>query len=75
MKLNYQPSESTVRPEETSFDGHDVRLVRNIVEEECEQTSGEKITYFTYEEAVLSPTEFQVYTNFMMMQSFFKSQE
>ncbi len=75
MKLNYHPSESTIRPEETSFDGQDVRLVRNIVEEEREQSSGEKITYFTYEEAVLSPVEFQVYTNFMMLQSFFNSQE
>ena len=71
MKLNYHPSESTVRPEETSFDGVDVRLVRNIVEEEREQSSGEKVTYFTYEEAVLSPTEFQVYISFMLMQNHF----
>lgn len=74
MKLNYHPSESMVRPEEASFDGWDVRLVRNIVEEEREQFSGEKVTYFTYEEAVLSPIEFQVYTNFMMLQGRF-SQE
>lgn len=74
MKLNYHPSESTVRPEEASFDGCDVRLVRNIVEEEREQSSGEKVTFFTYEEAVLSPIEFQVYTNFMMLQGRF-SQE
>ena len=74
MKLNYHPSESTVRPEETRFDGCDVRLVRNIVEEEREQSSGEKVTFFTYEEALLSPIEFQVYTNFIMLQDHF-SQE
>lgn len=68
MELSYNNSESTVRPQNISFDTYGVRLVRNITEV-IRNNGHEDVTYYVYEEAVLTHAEFQTYTNIMLMQS------
>ncbi len=68
MELSYIQSESTVRPQNISFDTHGVRLVRNITEV-VRNNGGTETKYYVYEEAVLTHAEFQTYTNIMLMQS------
>ena len=67
MELSYVQSESTIRPQSISFDTHSVRLVRNITEV-VRNNGSEDVTYYVYEEAVLTHAEFQTYTNIMLIQ-------
>ena len=67
MELSYVQSESTIRPQTISFDAHGVRLVRNITEV-VRNNGSEDVTYYVYEEAVLTHAEFQTYTNIMLIQ-------
>lgn len=68
MELSYIQSESTVRPQNISFDTHGVRLVRSITEV-IRNNGGTETKYYVYEEAVLTHAEFQTYTNIILMQS------
>jgi hypothetical protein len=68
MELSYVQSESTVRPQNISFDTHGVRLVRNITED-IRNNGDTETKYYVYEEAVLTHAEFQTYTNTMLMQA------
>lgn len=58
MKINWYNSESTVRPAEVDYESSPttVYLHRKIKEVEREGT-----TYYTYEEAKLTPAEYTVY--------------
>lgn len=66
MELSYRRSESTVRPQEITFDTNHVRLVRNI-EEELREYDDDVILYYTYEEAILTQAEFQMYMSLEIM--------
>ena len=58
MKINWYNSESTVKPSEVDYESSPttVYLHRKIKEVEREGT-----TYYTYEEAKLTPAEYTVY--------------
>lgn len=59
----FKKSESRIQPSayEAITDGRYL-VRRNITEEEREDTSGEKITVYVYEEAVMSGAEFAAYS-------------
>lgn len=56
MELNYVKSESTVKPAELEFAKNSVYLRRNI----STRTEDDTVLY-TYDEACLTPEEFNVY--------------
>ena len=62
--MNWYKSESIVRPDEVDITSSKkvVYLRRNIVERQREdEISGETVTYYEYDEAKLSRTEYEVY--------------
>ena len=64
MMLNYVKSESTVKPEllDTTSSKRVVYLRRNIVEKQRKSEFADEIqTYYEYEEAKLTRTEWEVY--------------
>ncbi len=67
MKPDYKYSESRVKPTEIEVGKHSVALRRNITEEERTNTDGDKLTFWTYEEARMSYEEFAEYSNFMLV--------
>jgi len=71
MELTYIEAESTELPSAIVFDDGIVRIRINITSEErvIDEATNETLTYYNYEEAELSPEEFQVYSNYLMMQS------
>jgi len=66
MELQYHYSESTVHPDEIAFDTEHVRLTRNV-KEELRENDDDVIIFYTYEEAVLTYREFQVYANLALV--------
>jgi len=69
MNLHYMPSNSSVHPGNASFDGHSIRLYRNIAEEYVVVDGVDYLTY-NYEESVLSPIDFLVYANMKLLEHF-----
>lgn len=61
MKLNYKLSESTVKPSAVEMARKSVLIRRNIESVVRENENGEKTIYWAYEEACLSPEEFNAY--------------
>ena len=61
MELNYIPSESTVKPSVIQMARSTVFVRRNIVEDARTDDQGNTTTYWTYEEACLSPSDFNAY--------------
>ena len=61
MELNYIPSESTVKPSVIQMARSTVFVRRNIVEDVRTDDQGNTTTYWTYEEACLSPSDFNTY--------------
>ena len=67
MELDYKYAESTVRPTviEITVAGM-VYIRKDIISIVRTSEQGNKITYWTYQEAVLTPQEFNEYTNLLM---------
>lgn len=61
MELNYKPSESTVKPSVIKMARRTVFVRRNIVEDIRTDEDGNKTTYWVYEEACLTPADFNAY--------------
>ena len=61
MELNYIPSESTVKPSVIQMARSTVFVRRNIVEDVRTDDQGNTTAYWTYEEACLSPSDFNTY--------------
>jgi len=64
MEIKWYQSSSTVRPREVDIESSPttVYLHRHIREEErTDETTGEKTTWYVYEEATLTPAEYTVY--------------
>lgn len=62
MELNYVYSESTVKPLSIEFSKNSVYLRRNIVKETRVDETDAETVWYTYEEACLTPDEFNTYT-------------
>ncbi|MEG1523825.1 MAG: hypothetical protein RR475_02235 [Clostridia bacterium] len=63
MEPKYKYSESTVKPEAIQMDGNTVYLRSNISELVREDDQGNKTSYWSYQEAVLTQAEFNAYTS------------
>lgn len=63
MEPKYKPSESTVKPEPIQMDGDTVYLRNNIASLVREDEQGNKTSYWSYQEAVLTQDEFNIYAS------------
>lgn len=72
MELNYKYSESTVKPAALEMMGGSVYLRKDITSIMRTFEQGDKITYWTYQEAELTPQEFNEYTNLLMAENAIK---
>ena len=66
MEPKYRPSESTVKPEAIQMDGDTVYLRNNITEIIREDDQGNKTSYWSYQEAVLTQSEFNIYASLIV---------
>ena len=62
MELNYKYAESTVQPTALEVTVGTVYLRKDITSITRTSEQGDKTTYWTYQEAVLTPQEFNEYT-------------
>jgi len=69
MVIDYKNSESTVKPSAIEIGKRSAYVRRNIVEQIREDESGNKVSYWVYEEACLSHAEFNEYINFISAQN------
>lgn len=63
MDLQYKYAESTVKPDTLQLDGDTVYLRNSIVEFVRSDETGNKTTYWSYQEAALTQEEFNAYVN------------
>lgn len=63
MELNYKYAESTVQPTALEVTVGTVYLRKDITSITRTSEQGDKTTYWTYQEAALTPREFNEYTN------------
>lgn len=63
MEPKYAYSESTVKPTSIEVGVSSVYLRKDIVEDVRVDMTGEKITYYTFQEAVMSIEEFNTYAS------------
>lgn len=63
MELVYKPVFSMVKPSEIEFGLTTVYLRKNITSKEIENTSGDVIIQWSYQEAQMSKEEFEKYYN------------
>lgn len=61
MELNYRHSESTVKPLVVEAVQNSVYIRKNLTSEKRKMDTGTAITYWTYDEACLSQSEFNSY--------------
>ena len=67
MNPDYKHSESRVKPTEIEVGKYSIALRRNITEDERTNENGDKLTFWTYEEARMSFEEFAEYSNYIML--------
>jgi hypothetical protein len=72
MELNYKYAESTVRPTAFEVTVGTVYLRKDITSIARTSEQGDKTTYWTYQEAALTPQEFNEYTNLLMAENAIK---
>ena len=72
MELNYKYAESTVQPAALEVTVGTVYLRKDITSITRTSEHGEKITYWTYQEAALTPQEFNEYANLLMAENAIK---
>ena len=63
MEPKYKYSESTVKPEAIQMDGETVYLRNNISEIVREDEQGNKTSYWSYQEAILTQVQFNAYAS------------
>ena len=63
MEPKYRYSESAVKPEVIQMDGDTVYLRNGVAEIIREDDQGNKTTYWSYQEAVLTQDEFNIYAS------------
>ena len=61
MKLNFRNSESTVKPESVEICSTTVFLRKDITKEKRTDELGKSTTFWTYQEAKMTPDEFVAY--------------
>lgn len=74
MELNYKYAESTVQPTALEVTVGTVYLRKDITSITRTSEQGDKTTYWTYQEAALTPQEFNEYTNLLMAENPLKVQ-
>jgi hypothetical protein len=73
MELNYKYSESTVKPAALEVTEGTVYLRKDITEiTRTSEQDGNTTVYYTYQEAALTPQEFNEYTNLIMAENAIK---
>lgn len=72
MELNYRYSESTVKPSALEVTEGTVYLRKEIAEITRTSEQGDQTVYYTYQEAALTPQEFNEYTNLLMAENAIK---
>ncbi len=75
MELNYRYSESTVKPSSLEVTEGTVYLRKDIAEVTRTSEQDDSIVYYTYQEAALSPAEFNEYTNLVIAENAIKGTE
>ena len=73
MEPKYKPSESTLQPESIQMDGDTVYLRANITEVSRTSEQGDTVSYWTYQEAILTQEEFNSYANLIASKNAIKS--
>lgn len=72
MELNYKYAEGTVQPTALEVTVGTVYLRKGVTSITRTSEQGEKTTYWTYQEATLTPQEFNEYTNLLMAENAIK---
>lgn len=72
MELNYRYAESTVKPAALEVTEGTVYLRKEITNIKRSHDQGDSIVYWTYQEAALTPQEFNEYTNLVMAENAIK---
>lgn len=72
MELIYKYAESTVQPTALEVAVGTVYLRKDITSITRTSEQGDKTTYWTYQEAALTPQEFNEYTNLLMAENAIK---
>lgn len=65
MNINYRHSESTVKPEAVEIGKTTVFLRSDITKEIRTDDLGNEITFWTYQEAKMTPEEFTAYASLL----------
>lgn len=74
MTPQYFYSESTVKPSVLEVAHDSVYLRKDIAESERSSEQGGKTVYWTYQEAILTPEEFNEYSNMLIAENAIKGQ-
>ena len=73
MELNYRYAESTVKPSALEVTEGTVYLRKDIAEiTRTSEQGGDTTIYYTYQEAALTPQEFNEYTSILMAENAIK---
>ncbi len=72
MEINYKYAESTVKPTALEVSVGTVYLRKDITSITRTSEQGGETTYWTYQEAALTPEEFNAYTNLVMAENAIK---
>lgn len=72
MELNYRYAESTVKPAALEVTEGTVYLRKEIARITRSSEQGDSTVYWTYQEAALTPQEFNDYTNLVMAENAIK---
>ncbi len=73
MEINYKYAESTVKPTALEVSVGTVYLRKDITSITRTSEQGDETTYWTYQEAALTPEEFNAYTNLVMAENAIKA--
>ena len=66
MELKYTYAESSIKPQPLELCASTVYLRKDFFEQKRTDEQGHSTTYWAYEEAKLTPEEFNAYTSFMI---------
>lgn len=72
MELNYRYAESTVKPAALEVTEGTVYLRKEITSIKRSPEQGDDVVYWTYQEAALTPQEFNDYTSLVMAENAIK---
>lgn len=73
MELNYRYAESTVKPSALEVTEGTVYIRKDINEiTRTSEQNGDAVIYYTYQEAALTPQEFNEYANLLMAENAIK---